>query len=204
MLRVALTGNVASGKSTVARLWAHAGVPVIRADDLAREVVAPGSKGLAEVVEVFGKDILQADGSLDRGRLRDRVFRDPAERKRLETILHPRIRGLREEEVGRHRAEGHGLVVAEIPLLFEAGLQGDFDAVVLVVASREERLRRLVEDRGLREVEAMGIMEAQMPDQEKLSRTDYLLENDGGIQDLEIRAVALLDLLRARARKEAR
>ncbi len=201
MLKVALTGNVASGKSTVVRIWSDAGVPVIRADDMARDVVAAGSVGLARVVEEFGKDVLQGDGSLDRAGLRDRVFRDPGDRARLEGILHPLIGSLRDDWVARHEGEGTSLLVAEIPLLYEVGLEKDYNAVVLVVAPPEERLRRLVEDRGLDEEEASRMMEAQNPSEEKLPKADYVLENGGSKGDLEIRCLALLDLLRARARR---
>ena len=152
MLKVALTGNAASGKSTVARLWADAGIPVIRADDLARAAVAPGSEGLARVVEEFGGEVLKEEGSLDRDLLRARVFRNLEDRTRLESILHPLIASLRDDWVALHEAERTPLVVAEIPLLFEVGLEKEFDAVVLVVAPSQERLRRLKMDRGLEEV----------------------------------------------------
>ncbi|MFH1765629.1 MAG: dephospho-CoA kinase [Gemmatimonadota bacterium] len=200
MLKVALTGNVGSGKSTVAGIWSDAGVPVIRADDLAREVVAPGSDGLARVVEAFGGAVVQKDGSLDRTALRTRVFRDPGDRARLEGILHPLIKSLRDRWVALHEARMTALVVAEIPLLYEVGLEKEYDAVVLVVAPHGERLRRLMADRGLEEEEASRVMAAQIPTEEKLHLADYVLENGGSREDLEIRCLALLDLLRARAR----
>ena len=200
MIKVALTGNIASGKSTVARIWSDAGVPVIRADDLARDAVAPGSLGLSRVVEEFGEDVLNADGTLDRISLRTRVFRNPEERTRLEQILHPLIGSLRDAWVARQDDQGTAMVVAEIPLLYEAGLEKDYDLVVLVVSPREERLRRLTEDRGFDEEEASRMMAAQIPVDEKLSRADYVLENGGTREDLELRSLALLDLLRARAR----
>ncbi len=203
MMSVALTGNVGSGKSTVARLWEERGVPVLRADELAREVVAPGTEGLAAVVEVFGPGVLAPDGVLDREALRRRVFADPAERTLLEGLLHPRIRALRERWLAGLGPGGHPMAVAEIPLLFETGLQGEFDVVVLVDAPRGERLRRLVADRGLGEEEARRIMAAQAPVEEKRPLAHYLLENGGTLGDLEQRALALLDLLRARARRGA-
>jgi len=201
MLSVALTGNVASGKTLVAGIWRRAGTPVVLADELAREAVKPGSEGLLAVVAAFGEGVLDQDGSLNRGVLRERVFREPEERKRLEAILHPRIQALREGWM-RERAEaGSTLVVSEIPLLFEMGLEADHDAVVLVDAPEEERLRRLMEDRGLARDVARSIMEAQMPSQEKRGRADYVLANGGTREELEVRALALLDLLRARARE---
>ena len=203
MIKVALTGNVASGKSTVARIWSDAGVPVIRADDLAREVVAPGSDGLSRVVEEFGEAVLNPDGTLDRIGLRSRIFRNPDERTRLEKILHPRIGSLRDTWVARQNEDGTPLVVAEIPLLYEAGLEPEYDLVVLVVSPVEERLRRLMEDRRFDEGEASRMMAAQIPADEKLGRADYVLENGGTKEDLELRSLALLDLLRARARWSA-
>jgi dephospho-CoA kinase len=200
MMKVALTGNVASGKSAVARIWSDAGVPVIRADDLAREVVEPGSEGLTRVVDAFGGEILGEDGSLDRAGLRSRVFRDPGARRRLEGILHPLINALRLEWVARHEAGGTPLVVAEIPLLYEVGLEKEYDAVVLVVAPPGERLRRLTVDREMPEEEAILVMEAQIPQEQKLPLADYVLDNGGSLEDLEIRCLSLLDLLRARAR----
>ncbi len=201
MLTIALTGNAASGKSTVAGIWAAAGVPVVRADDLAREVVAPGTEGLARVLEAFGAGLLGADGALDRGKLRDRVFRVDDDRRLLEEILHPLIEAERNAWVSRQKESGASLVVAEIPLLFEAGLDGDFSVVVLVAAPPEECLRRLTEDRGLEAREASRILSAQIPQEEKLPRADYVVENGTTLEDLEVRALALLDLLRARARK---
>jgi dephospho-CoA kinase len=204
MMTVALTGNAAAGKSTVARIWAEAGVPVIRADDLAREVVAAGSPGLAKVVEAFGKGVLNDDGSLNRDTLRDRVFRDSDERRLLESILHPRIRMLRDLWMVQKREEGHLLVVAEIPLLFEVGSEGEYEAVVLVHAPEEERMRRLVEERGLKRKEAKRIMEAQHPSEAKRKKADFVLDNLGTPGELMDRSLALLDLLRARARREGR
>ncbi len=202
MLTIALTGNAGSGKTTVAEIWAQRGVPVVRADDLAREVVAPGTEGLAKVVRTFGDDVLDPEGALDRAELRGRVFSNEDDRKRLEGILHPLIEMRRREWLATRKSEGAGLAVAEIPLLFEVGLEGAFDVVVVVSAPKGECLRRLVEDRGIQEAEASRILESQMPLQEKLEKADYVLENGGTREDLEVRSLALLDLLRARARKE--
>jgi dephospho-CoA kinase len=196
MIVVGLTGNVASGKSTVARLWAGAGVPVVSADDLAREVVRPGSEGLARVVEAFGPEILDPAGALDRARMRDRVFRDPEARIRLEAILHPRIAELRDRWITEQRAAGAPLVVLEIPLLFEAGLTGSVDRIVLVDAPPEERIRRMVEDRGLSREEALRIVAAQMPSEEKRRRAHHVIDNEGTQEALEEAAATLLERLR--------
>lgn len=201
MMKVALTGNVASGKSTVAGIWSDQGVPVIRADDLARDVVAPGTDGLAKVVHAFGEELLGEDGTLRRAHLRDQVFRDPEARVRLETILHPLIASLRDDWMAHQEEQGVSLVVAEIPLLYEGGREKEYDLTVLVVAPREERRRRLREDRGIQDEEAFRMMAAQIPTAEKLRKADFVLENGGTREDLELRSLALLDLLRARARR---
>jgi len=199
MLKVAVTGNAGSGKSSLARIWSREGVPVVSADDLARAAVAPGTPGLATVAEAFGPGVLREDGTLDRSALRALVFQDQALRSRLERILHPIIRSFRDEWIAREARRGSLLVVAEIPLLFEAGLEEEYDVVVLVDAPYEERLRRLTTMRGLEEEEARKILDAQMPQEEKVPRASYVIHNHGSEGDLEIRALALLDLLRARA-----
>lgn len=200
MLTVAVTGNVASGKSLLCEFWAEAGVPLVQADALARDAVEPGTPGLDSVVEAFGSGVLDGEGRLDRGALRSVVFGDPDARRRLEAILHPIISRLRSDWMEARREEGRPMAVAEIPLLFEAGLETEFDVVVLVDAPAPERLRRLREERGLGTEEARRIMASQMPVEEKRRGVDYIVENGGTPEDLRIRALALLDLLRARAR----
>ena len=202
MLSVAVTGNIASGKSSVLRTWARAGVPVISADDLSREVVEPGTKGLREVVRAFGEEVLGPDGQLDRGRLRDRVFRDEDARRRLESILHPRIRDLREEWMREQRRRGVELVAAEIPLLFETGYARGVDATVLVHAPPAVRLERLVRLRGLDAEEAARIMSTQADARETRAMADHVIRNDGTAAELERRALELLARLEARTRGE--
>jgi len=194
-LNIGLSGSVASGKSTVARIWAEAGVPVVSADELARRAVEPGSEGLAEVVRAFGPEVLRADGTLDRDALRHRVFRDEGARQRLESILHPRIAELREAWTREREAEGAPVVVAEIPLLFEVGGEKAFDVTVVVDAPEEERLRRLTAERGIHEDEARRIMAAQMDPEEKRRRADVVLENDGSRAKLGRKALDLLSEL---------
>ncbi len=195
MLTVGLTGSVASGKTSVARIWRDEGVPVVSADELARRVVEPGTDGLREVVDAFGREVLRPDGTLDRDALRDRVFRDDDARRRLESILHPRIAELRERWMAGRAGEGAPLAVAEIPLLFEVGAVGDYDVTVVVHAPDAERLRRLVEDRGLEPDEARRIMESQMDPEEKRRRADRVVVNDGSLEELEARARTLLEEL---------
>lgn len=202
VLSVAVTGNIASGKSSLLRIWERAGVPVISADDLARAVVEPGTAGLREVVRVFGDEVLEPDGQLDRSRLRDRVFRDEDARRKLESILHPRIRDLREAWLREQGWRGVELVAAEIPLLFETGYARGVDVTIVVDAPPAVRLERLVRLRGLDAEEAARIMSTQADAADKRAMADHVIPNDGTPADLEQRALELLARLRARIRRE--
>jgi dephospho-CoA kinase len=199
VLSVALTGNVAAGKSAVASFWVAAGVPVVSADELARQAVLPGTPGLTEVRAAFGEVVMAPDGTLDRAALRGQVFADPEAMLRLEAILHPKIGGLRMAWREERMAEGAALVVAEIPLLFEKKLDSSFDVTVVVHAPEDVRLRRLMERRGLAGEEASQIMSAQMDAGEKRRRADIVIENDGSLEALERNATAVLQQLRERA-----
>ena len=203
LITVGLTGNIASGKSTVAATWAEAGVPIISADELSRRAVLPGTPGLEEVRSVFGEAVLAPDGTLDRARLGAIVFSDEEARHNLEGILHPRIWELRTECLERLRAEGTALVVAEIPLLFETGRQGDFDVTVLVYAPDHLRFDRLVRVRGLAEKEAREIMAAQMDQEQKKSLADIVIENAGTRADLGAETERVLSELLGRTPPES-
>jgi dephospho-CoA kinase len=200
LISVGLTGNVASGKSTVARLWRSAGVPVIDADELSRKAVSPGSRGLEAVRTEFGDEMLAADGSLDRARMRALVFADAAARERLERILHPIIAELRSAWVEERRAAGDPLVVSEVPLLFEKGLERHFDRVVLVDAPASVRRDRLVRERGMEPAEADRIMAAQLDSSGKRARADHVIANDGSEEELEREAARVLAELRDAAK----
>ena len=202
MLRVGLTGGIGSGKSEVSRRLAARGAIVVDADLLAREVVAAGSDGFAEVVAAFGPDVVGADGELDRAALGRQVFGDRAARHRLEQIVHPRVR-LRaaeieaEIEAGMQPAVGADMVVVhDVPLLVETGRQGDFDVVVVVDASDEVRLDRLVPGRGMDPDEARGRIASQAGRAERLAAADLVVGNGGDLADLDAAVDALwLDLL---------
>jgi dephospho-CoA kinase len=187
MLRVALTGNIASGKSEVAKLIAQAGIPVIDADVLAREAVEPGRPAYRDIVARWGHDILHPDGSLDRAALRRIVFSDPEARAALNAIVHPQVRVLREAKLAEAHERGDALVVSDIPLLFESQLEGEFDRIILVDAPDDVRLQRLLRERGLREPEAHAMMAAQMPSALKRERSDFVIENAGSLDDLDRR-----------------
>src|SRR5215208_4016884 len=179
MLLVGLTGNVASGKSTVARLFSEHGATIIDSDVLARRAVEVGTPAYDEIVKRWGKDVLSPDGQLDRAALRHRVFKSQEELEELNGIVHPEVNRLRARLVDEARRRGDRIVVCDIPLLFERRLTEEFDRIVLVDAPRAMRLERLVRDRGLRETEAMDMIVAQMPAELKRARADYVIDNVG-------------------------
>jgi dephospho-CoA kinase len=191
MLLVGLTGNIASGKSTVARRFAAHGATIIDADVLARESVAAGSPALAAIRDRWGSDVISPDGTLDRASLRERVFSEADELDALNAIVHPEIARRRDALVAEARARGDQIVVSDIPLLFERKLVGQFDKIVLVDAPRPVRLERLVKQRGLDAAEAMKMIAAQMPAELKRARADYIIDNLGTIDELERRTDAV-------------
>ncbi len=184
-LHVGLTGNIASGKSTVAALLVAHGATLIDADQLAREAVAPGSPGFAEVVESFGPTVVGPDGTLDRERLRQRVFHDPLARTTLNAIVHPRVGQLREARLAEATARGDRVVISDIPLLFEVGLEYAFDAVLLVDAPEATRRARLIGDRGLPPADADAMIAAQWPSAQKRAGATWVIDNDGSRVHLE-------------------
>jgi dephospho-CoA kinase len=188
MYRIGLTGNIGSGKSSVASCWRTLGAHVVDADELAREAVAPGSDGLRRVVDRFGAAVLSPDGSLDRAALRSLVFADSPARRDLESIVHPEVARLREAAEARHADAGGRIIVHEIPLLFEADLAHGFDAIVVVDAPEEERLHRIVQTRGLEPGVARGMIEAQQPAATKRAQATWVIDNSGSLADLRARA----------------
>ena len=197
-LIVALTGNIASGKSEVARLLAARGAEIIDSDVLAREVVAPGTPGYRDVVARWGTAVLAPNGELDRAALRRLVFADAKEREALNAIVHPRIAARRDELLAQARANGARAVVCDIPLLFETGLQHDFDRVILVDAPEEIRRRRL-RDRGLSADEAERMMAAQLPSAAKRAAADIVIDNDGTLEQLRAKVSEVWERLNAEA-----
>jgi dephospho-CoA kinase len=181
---VALTGNIASGKSEVARIFADLGATVIDADDLAREAVVPGSPALEAIVSRWGKRVLNNDGSLNRAALRSIIFSSDVERLALNAIVHPEVKRLRDGLVDEARTRGDAVVVSAIPLLFEVGLEQEFDRVILVDAPDDVRLSRLVQRRGFSAADAQRMMNAQMPASAKRSRAHFVIENEKDLKAL--------------------
>jgi dephospho-CoA kinase len=194
-----LTGGIGSGKSRVAALLRERGVPVVDADELAREAVAVGSEGLAEVVRAFGRELLAVDGSLDRKRLGALVFSDEAARRRLNAITHPRVRQLSAERFAELSRQGAALAAYDVPLLFEVGLDAVLRPIVVVAASEATQRARIVARDGLSAAEAQARIDAQLPLSEKRRRADHVIENDGSLAELAAQVDALLPKLRASA-----
>ena len=192
-MRVGLTGGVASGKSTVAALLRELGAVVVDSDTLAREVVEPGTPGLAAVVEAFGPGVLTADGRLDRPALGAVVFGDEPARRRLEGILHPLIRA-RAAELEAAAPAGT-VVVHDIPLLVETGQADRFDAVVVVDVPVETQVARMVRDRGMSREDALARVKAQASREERLAVATQVVENNGTREDLRERVTEVLEEL---------
>ena len=184
---IGLTGGIASGKSEVSRVLQSLGVGVVDADKLAREVVAPGSEGLREVVATFGTGVLAPDGSLDRERLAAIVFGDEPARKRLQAITHPRIGQLSAQRIAALRASDAPYVVYDAPLLVEVGAHQGFAALIVVAAEEAIQVARLLARDGFAEREARQRIAAQLPLARKIAVADYVIRNDTSLQALEAR-----------------
>ncbi|MGQ4385948.1 dephospho-CoA kinase [Streptomyces sp. SAS_270] len=185
MLKVGLTGGIGAGKSEVSRLLVEQGAVLIDADRIAREVVAPGTAGLAAVVEAFGKDVLAPDGGLDRPKLGSIVFADPARLATLNAIVHPLV-GARSREL-ENAAAPDAVVVHDVPLLAENGMAALYDVVVVVDVRPGTQLDRLVRLRGMTEEDARARMAAQATREKRLEIADIVIDNDVPLQELERR-----------------
>ena len=195
---------MAAGKSTVACSLAERGATVIDADELAREVVRPGSPAYARIREAFGQGVIGPDGAIDRSALRDAAFADKRARERLERISHAGIRELRARRIAEAAAAGARVIVEEVPLLFEVGLQDDYDMIVVVDAPREVREARALGSRGWTAEEFAAIDAAQLAASEKRRRADRVLDNRGGPGELDVAARGLWrEILRAAGEGES-
>lgn len=196
MLRVGLTGGIGAGKSEVSRRLAEAGAVLVDADKIAREVVEPGTEGLAAVVAEFGEDVLRPDGSLDRERLGAIVFADEERRTALNAIVHPLV-AKRSMELFEAAPED-AVVVYDVPLLAEGSRAGDFDLVVVVDAPEDVQVRRLVGDRGMSEEQARARIAAQATREQRRAIADVVIDNSGDLAALERQVEELWKTLRAR------
>ena len=192
---IGLTGGIGSGKSTVAKLIGELGVPVLDADQLAREVVEPGRPALAEVAAAW-PEAIGPDGKVARKRLADIVFADPAQRLRLEAIMHPRIQALADERLAELARKGHALAFYEASLLVESGRYKDFDGLVVVTASPETQLERVLARGGLAAAEAQARIDAQLPLLAKVRVATHLVDNDGELEATKSQVERLLAGLR--------
>jgi dephospho-CoA kinase len=195
---VGLTGGIASGKSTAGRMFRELGVPVVDADQLAREVVLPGTEGLTEIVSAFGLDVLQADGTLDRKTLAGRVFADAALRARLNAITHPRIAALAAARLRDLSEQGHPYVMYEAALIVENGMHRAMSALVVVASEVDTQLARLMNRDALSHADAHARVQAQAPLAQKLAVADFVIVNDGSEIALRERVREVDDALRAR------
>ena len=193
--RVALTGGIATGKSYVRDQFEKHGVPTIDADVLAREAVAPGTAGLAKVVERFGPQILAANGTLDRQKFASIVFADADARLALEAIVHPAVRSATDRQFERLDPAVHPFAVADIPLLYEVGRDRDFETVIVVACQPETQLRRIME-RGISEEEARQRRAAQLPIEEKARRADHVIRTEGSFEETDRQVKDVLAKLR--------
>lgn len=193
---IGLTGGIGSGKTSVADLLRSHGLPVVDADQIARDVVEPGQPALRDLADAFGADIIRADGTLDRPELARRAFADAAGTQLLNSITHPRIMARRDELFDVARTAGEPAVIYDMPLLVEKGQHKEMDLTVVVHVDVDKRVARLVSGRGLDEADVRRRIAAQTSDAERLAVADVIIDNNGPREDLEAQVQALADRIR--------
>ncbi|GAA3513880.1 dephospho-CoA kinase [Corynebacterium pilbarense] len=196
MKKVGLTGGIGSGKSTVARMLGDAGFAVVDADQIARDIMEPGSPVLGEVAAEFGADLIGADGALNRGELARRAFATTEDTKRLNAITHPAIRAESERRFAAAEEAGEQAVIYDMPLLVDLGLNQDMDLTVVVDVDKDERIRRLVAKRGLDEADARARMAQQIDDEARLAAADVVIDNNGPLDALDVQVAALVEKIK--------
>lgn len=184
VFKVAVTGGAASGKSSVCNRLQELGIPIISSDDLAREAVAPGSTAHKKILDYFGEKILLGDGKLNRQMLRRIIVNDDTARLKLEGFIHPEITKLLQEKMAQAEQNGDRVIAVEVPLLFELGMEKQFDLVVVVSADPNVRVKRLMERDNVSREDAEDLLNVQMPDQEKMKRGGFILPNNGSAKQL--------------------
>ncbi len=197
-MKVGLTGGIGAGKSTVADLFSQKGAVVIRSDELARQVIEPQTPGFQQVIDRFGKDLVNAEGYIDRVKLAQIVFKDDAALKDLENIIHPLVRSKANEIIDQNTSET--IIVNEIPLLLEKKMESLFDFLVIVISSEKNRLERLAH-RGLTAEQATARMAKQVSDDERKAAADFLIVNDGNLDQLEADVEKIWQTLQERSFK---
>ena len=197
-MKVGLTGGIGAGKSTVADLFSQKGAVVIRSDELARQVIEPQTPGFQQVIARFGKDFVNSEGYIDRAKLAQIVFQDDAALKDLENIVHPLVRSKTNQIMDQHTSET--IIVNEIPLLLEKKMESLFDFLVIVISSEKNRLERLSQ-RGLTTEQATARMSKQVSDDERKAAADFLIVNDGNLDQLEADVEKIWQTLQERSFK---
>jgi dephospho-CoA kinase len=197
-MKVGLTGGIGAGKSTVADLFSQKGAVVIRSDELARQVIEPQTPGFQQVIDRFGKDLVNAEGYIDRAKLAQIVFKDDAALKDLENIIHPLVRSKTNQIIDQHTSET--IIVNEIPLLLEKKMESLFDFLVIVISSEKNRLERLAH-RGLTAEQATARMAKQVSDEQRKAAADFLIVNDGNLDQLEADVEKIWQTLQERSFK---
>lgn len=189
---IGLTGGIASGKSTISNIFKEVGWPVIDADQTARQVVMPGSLGLAQIVSRFGSQVLQPDGTLDRAALGSMVFDDPQNLSDLDQIEHPLIMAAIDKQLAGFKKQGLPVVVLDVPLLFETGMDQECDLTVLAVVDRKTQLERLMKRDHCSKAAALKRINAQMPLEEKMQRADVTIDNNGSLAQTRLQVAKLV------------
>ena len=197
-MKVGLTGGIGAGKSTVADLFSQKGAVVIRSDELARQVIEPQTPGFQQVIDRFGKEFVNSEGYIDRAKLAQIVFQDDAALKDLENIIHPLVRSKTNQIIDQHTSET--IIVNEIPLLLEKKMESLFDFLVIVISSEKNRLERLAQ-RGLAAEQATARMAKQVSDEERKAAADFLIVNDGNLDQLEADVEKIWQTLQERSFK---
>ena len=197
-MKVGLTGGIGAGKSTVADLFSQKGAVVIRSDELARQVIEPQTPGFQQVIDRFGKDFVNSEGYIDRAKLAQIVFHDDAALKDLENIIHPLVRSKTNQIIDQHTSET--IIVNEIPLLLEKNMESLFDFLVIVISSEKNRLERLAQ-RGLTTEQVSARMAKQVSDDERKAAADFLIVNDGNLDQLDADVEKIWQTLQERSFK---
>lgn len=186
-----LTGNIGTGKSTVAWMFEELGVPVIDADEIAHEVIAPQTPAWKQIFERYGRAVLLADDVIDRKALAQIVFQDQIERKFLESVIHPYVKEEIEQRVTKLSRNGYPFVIAEIPLLYEAGWEKHFDAVIVVRCNEEQEIERCRQKFGFDREETLLRLRTQYPLERKVAAADRVIDNDGGLEETKVQVTRL-------------